>query len=156
MKGFCCIVIFQFLFISCTNSDNETKNVQIYYDLKGITFDRNLRTCLVLPEVGCGGCIDGAVYFLNKNKEFYRKEQRYNMFVLTAVTSPKMALRSLNEVSLEQYYCIWDSTNLYLSEGNNAIYPLLLYLKDGKIMKAQYQSPFTDDVLGALEKTIKR
>ena len=78
------------------------------------------------------------------------------LFVLTAVTSPKMALRSLNEVSLEQYYCIWDSTNLYLSEGNNAIYPLLLYLKDGKIMKAQYQSPFTDDVLGALEKTIKR
>ena len=157
MRLFKCIVVSQLLLCACTNiDDNVTREVRTLYDSRGIVFDKNLETCVVLPEVGCGGCIDGAVYFLNKNKEFYRKEQRYNMFVLTAVTSPKMALRSLNEVSLEQYYCIWDSTNLYLSEGNNAIYPLLLYLKDGKIMKAQYQSPFTDDVLGALEKTIKR
>lgn len=78
------------------------------------------------------------------------------MFVLTAVTSPKMALRTLNEVSLEQYYCVWDSTNHYLSEGNDAIYPLILYLEDGKIVKAQYQSPFTEDIFGTLEKTIKR
>ena len=156
MKGFCCIVIFQFLFISCINSDNETKNVQIYYDLKGITFDRNLRTCLVLPEVGCGGCIDGAVYFLNENKEFYRKEQYRNMFILTAITSPKMTLRTLNESSLDQYYCVWDSTNRYLVKGNNSIYPLILYLNEGKIVKARYQSPFTEDVFGTLEKDIRK
>ena len=55
--------------------------------------------------------------FLNENKEFYRKEQYRNMFILTAITSPKMTLRTLNESSLDQYYCVWDSTNRYLVIG---------------------------------------
>lgn len=157
MKAFNFIAVFLLLFCACTHTNNHvTAEVRNLYESRGIVFDNDLKTCLILPEVGCGGCIDGAVYFLNENKEYYKKSQRHNMFVLTAVTSPKMALRTLNEVSLEQYYCVWDSTNHYLSEGNNAIYPLLLYLDNGKIVKAQYQSPFAEDVFETLEKIIKK
>ena len=78
------------------------------------------------------------------------------MFVLTAVTSPKMALRTLNETSLDQYYCVLDSTNRYLIKGDNSIYPLVLYLNKGRIVKARYQSPFTEDVFGTLEKYIRK
>lgn len=157
MRLFCCIVMLQLLlFCSCTNIDDKTEEVRNFYDSKGVVFDEDLETCLVLPEVGCGGCIDGAVYFLNNNKDFYKKDQSRNMFVLTAVTSPKMALRTLNETSLDQYNCVWDSTNRYLVRGNNSIYPLILYLDKGRIIEARYQSPFTEDVFGTLKKHIRK
>lgn len=64
MKFFYYIFVFQLLLCSCTNiNDNVTKKVQSLYNSRGIVFDKNLKTCLILPEVGCGGCIDGAVYF---------------------------------------------------------------------------------------------
>lgn len=156
MRFLVCIVMLQLLFYSCTDIDNVTEEVKTFYDSKGIVFDENLETCLVLPEVGCGGCIDGAVYFLNENKRHYKINQSRNMFVLTAVTSPKMALRTLNETSLDQYYCVLDSTNRYLIKGDNSIYPLVLYLNKGRIVKARYQSPFTEDVFGTLEKYIRK
>ena len=156
MRLFGYIIILHLLFFSCTDIDNVTEEVKTFYESKGVVFDENLETCLVLPEVGCGGCIDGAVYFLNENKKHYKINQSRNMFVLTAVTSPKMALRTLNETSLDQYYCVWDSTNHYLVKGDNSIYPLVLYLNKGRIVKARYQSPFTEDVFGTLEKYIRK
>lgn len=139
------------LFLSgCRQGDAVTREVQSCYAQKHIAFNPELELCLILPEVGCDGCIAGGVYFLLNNKEKFSSNQNKNMVVFTAVQSRKMLYRSLDVTSLDGYNCILDQQNDYLVKGNNEIYPLVLHLEEGRIVKAEYQSPTSRDVLGGL------
>ena len=52
--------------------------------------------------------------------------------------------------SLDEYNSVVDWENKFLVDGDNAIYPLILHLKRGKIVKAEYQTPYSKDILGSL------
>lgn len=144
------------LLVSCKKTDGVTNRVSEVYAQRNITFDRDLECCLILPEVGCEGCIAEGVDFFHENASCFYRSQRKNMIVFTAINSRKMLFRALGVDSLGEYYNIMDWDNNYLVEGNNAIYPLVLSLKDGKIIRAEYQSPYSDDVLGNLENKLRK
>lgn len=145
------LIILNVCFNACENKDENTIQAIDYYQEKNISFGKDLELCIVLPEVGCGGCIDSGVFFFKANKEAFSKNQKKHLIVFTAVKSKKMLLRSLEVSSLGDYNCILDEKNDYLIDGNNSIYPLVLFLKDGAIYKAEYQSPNSEDVFGKLE-----
>lgn len=140
------------LFVAaCQRNDDITKDIRSLYRDRGIVFDEKLEHCLILPEVGCDGCIAGGVSFLLNNKHCFSDDQIRNKVVFTAVNSKKMLLRNLKFDSLEGFNCVLDTANHYLVKGDNAIYPLVLYLKDGIIIKAEFQSPRSADVLSKLK-----
>lgn len=138
------------LMTQCVNPDKTTQNVKKYFNNK-ITFDSNLQRCLILPGVGCGGCIAGGVSFFMQNDMFFSKEQNINLVVFTAIDSKKILSRNIDFKDLTQYNCIIDVDNNYLVQGNNAIYPLILYLSKGQITKAVYQTPNSSNVLNELK-----
>lgn len=142
------------LCVSCRSKDNATLNVVETYKQRHIVFDKELEYCVILPEVGCGGCIAGGVDFFRENDSYFSHAQRKNMIVFTAINSRKMLFRALGVDSLDEYYCVYDDKNKYLLDDNNAIYPLILSLKNGEIMKAEFQSPYSADVLSDLKQKL--
>ena len=144
------LMVFILLLASCAKEDAVTREVIAQYAKENIVFDPELEVCIVLPEVGCGGCIAGGVYFFQENKKKFAKEQHNNRIVFTAIQSKKMLYRMLEVQSLDEYNSVVDWENKFLVDGNNAIYPLILHLKQGKIVKAEYQTPYSKDILGTL------
>lgn len=98
-------VLFAALFASCKKADEMTNRISEIYAQRNITFDKNLEYCLILPEVGCEGCIAEGVDFFHKNADsFFNRLQRKNMIVFTAINFRKMLFRTLGVDSLEEYY----------------------------------------------------
>ena len=135
---------------SCTKDDRITREVIAQYSKENIVFEPELEVCIVLPEVGCGGCIAGGVYFFQENKKKFARGQYKNKIVFTAIQSKKMLYRMLEVQSLDEDNSVVDWENKFLVDGDNAIYPLILHLKRGKIVKAEYQTPYSKDILGSL------
>lgn len=146
-----CIIV-----ISCKEKDKTTNEATKFYEEKGISFDKQLEYCIILPEVGCIGCIASGVGFFLNNKDFFLKTQKKNFIVFTAVNSKKQLFRTLELTSLADFNCYLDLENNYLVGGNNSIYPLVLHLKNGKIIKAEYQSPYSENILEQLEKDLTK
>lgn len=141
----------------CTShTDKVTSEVRQYYHNKKVTFDKALKRCLILPEVGCSGCIAAGIYVFKENDKYFYSTQRENMVIFTSIHSKKMLFRTLELSSLDDYYCCLDTTDIYLTEGNNSIYPLVLYLKEGEIIRAGYQSPESGDILENFEKELRK
>lgn len=149
-KKFLFFLLLSMVMVSCRGNNETTKEIVEYYEKKGITFDKEVECCVILPEVGCEGCIAAGVQLFLDNKESFLKTQKKNRIVFTMVNSLKMLLRTLELSSLEDFNCYLDLKNDYSVVGENSIYPLILHLKDGKITKAEFQSPYSNDVIGQL------
>ncbi len=136
------ILLSLIIFISgCTSHENDTAYIQRLYSDRNIEFDDDTEFCIVLPEVGCSGCISGAIYHVLDNKSSFSNEQKKNLIVFTAVNSQKMLLRNMQVDSLEELNCIVDSEDKYLLNSNDRIYPLFMTIHNGKIVNAMIQSP---------------
>lgn len=153
-KKFLFFLLLSIVVGSCQGDYGTTEEIAECYEKKGITFDKEVECCVVLPEVGCEGCIAAGVQLFLDNKKSFLKTQKKNQIVFTMVNSLKMLLRTLELSSLEDFNCHLDLKNDYLVAGKNSIYPLILHLKDGKITKAEFQSPYSNDVIGQLYKEL--
>lgn len=149
-KKFLFFLLLSIVMASCRGNNETTEEIVEYYKKKGITFDKEVECCVILPEVGCEGCIAAGVQLFLDNKESFLKTQKKNLIVFTKINSLKMLLRTLGLSSLEDFNCYLDLKNDYSVVGENSIYPLILHLKDGKITKAEFQSPYSNDVIGQL------
>lgn len=145
------LLIIELLLLSCTGQDRTTKEVADFYFQKNITFDKDLKICVILPEVGCGGCIASGVSFFQRNESRFLKSQNERMIIFTAIHSKKMLYRTLEMENLDKYNCHLDEKSEFLVLGNNSIYPLILRLENGIIVKAEYQSPYSENIFGKLE-----
>ncbi len=143
------------LLFSCKEKDKSTKEVEAFYSYNNIHFDKELKICVILPEVGCGGCIASGVSFFQENKDYFSRNQNKNRIIFTAIHSKKMLYRTLGVNSLNEYNCFLDETNKFLVKGNNSIYPLILYLENGYIVKAEYQSPYSKDLFSELKSRLE-
>lgn len=126
---------------SCNNDSVLTNRIKKLYNEREISFDKDVEICVVLPEVGCGGCIASGVFFILNNKAYFSSNQKKNQIVFTAIDSKKMLKREMEITHFDELNCIVDTTNKYLPKGNNKIYPLVLRLKNGQIEDAVLQSP---------------
>lgn len=125
----------------CSTENKPAKKITALYEKRGITFDKETEICLVLPEIGCGGCIAGGVTFLTENKDKFAPNQKRNIVVFTAINSKKILYRTIDIKSPDELNCIVDSGNKYLTDDRMKLYPMLLKLKDSKIIDVSFQSP---------------
>lgn len=130
--------------IACVNKHEASDKLKELYSSRNIVFDKDTEFCIVLPEVGCSGCISGCVYKILKYKKQFDNTQKKNLIVFTSINSMKMLRRNMEVDNLSEFNCIIDSLGMYLPEGNENIYPLFIRLKDGEISDAITQSPDTN------------
>lgn len=137
------LLFFLFGFMSCHHETEFVDNLKKLYAERDISFDKATEFCVVLPEVGCSGCISGCIYQILTNKALFDNTQRKNMIVFTSINSKKMLRRNMQVDSIEEFNCVIDSLDAYLPEGNDRIYPLFIKLENGEIVDAVVQSPDT-------------
>ncbi len=137
------IILLMLFLCGCkfSDKDNDTEQIRKLYSERSIAFDDSTEFCIVLPEVGCAGCISGALYNILENKSSFSNGQKKNLIVFTAVNSRKMLLRNMQVDSFSELNCIVDLENKYLLETNDKIYPIMMTIKNGKVTKAIIQSP---------------
>lgn len=67
------LLLLSVVIVSCQGSNGITEKVSTYYKERGITFDIDTECCVILPEVGCEGCIAAGVRcFLDNKNSFFQ------------------------------------------------------------------------------------
>lgn len=90
---------------------------------------------------GCPGCIASGMAFVIQNKDYFSKEQAEFEVVFTRVGSMKLLKRALGSLSADDLNCRVDWQDKFLLDTQANEYPLVLYLKNGEIQKAESQKP---------------
>lgn len=126
---------------SCDSNQNSAKNIAALYSKRGIVFDKETKFCIVLPEVGCGGCIAGGVRFIANNREKFSKYQNEYLVVFTSINSKKLLFRNMGFDIERELNCIIDSLDCYKVKTSMKFYPMLIKLKCGQISEVYFQYP---------------
>lgn len=133
--------IFLFLFLiaftSCgynrapQNLDDSTKlsaaTFISFLERKGVTFDK-AKNILVIPGVGCTGCISEAQYFFYENKD-----SKDHIFIFTGINDLKMFKLEVPDSLHAATNVIVDKDNELMDLGYNSIYPGYIRINDDKL-----------------------
>jgi len=110
--------------------------------------DSQYQWIVVLPGLGCNGCIQEAEAFM-KN---HIKDERI-LFVLTKISSLKILQQKI-DIRIDEHTNIFvDRANLFNIPTNNKIYPCVIQLRNGKVFTHSYQKP-SNPALWKLEEQI--
>jgi hypothetical protein len=128
-----------FVTISCQKSPEKIEQEYLAKAMEQSGVNHSYQWVVVLPGMGCHGCIQEGEFFMKKfidNKEI--------LFVLTKLSSLKILQQKLG-------FTIADHSNVYIDKNNtfdlptdNRMYPCIVQLKDGKVVKHTFQSPQTN------------
>lgn len=97
----------------------------------------SVKAVVVIPGIGCMGCISGVEHYL----KLHFKKLSNIKFVLTNVQSMKtLRLKIGDAIHSPNIYL--DKDNLwYDSDNENSIYPIIIHVKNKKILEMKYISP---------------
>lgn len=127
------------LFLSCSESNKPLLFYQKVID-EMVVVD-GYEKMLIIPSVGCQGCITSAEQFLRKNYGKYKK----TFVVLTGIYSKKVLKQKLGNEVLEQSNIYLDFDNRFMKMGDaNSIYPAIINLEKGVAKSIEYLSPMSD------------
>ena len=138
-----------FLLISC-NGSYEKNNSQLkvvirnHFKEKSISFDKEIKNCVIIPGGGCSGCIASGISFLKSHKDKFSKNQKNNIVIFTNIFSLKKLKRQLGDITLNELNCVVDTSNVYLIHCKENIYPILLMFDKSKMKDVKVQSPKED------------
>ena len=147
-----CLII---LTLSCNQQNEEVKSLINEFHRNKIVFNESTKYVVILPEVGCGGCISEGVGFIKKNLKKIDCDNKEVEIIFTSIMSKKLMLRELDILSLEEHCFEIDEINKYRIDNSKSIYPLILYLKKGKIVRMEFQSPDNPNAFNKLESKYK-
>lgn len=131
-----CLITASVFIGSCAKTDADKENEIIQSGINDIKLDPQYNWMVVLPGLGCKGCIQEAEAFMRD----YLDRQNI-LFVLTKVQSLKILQQKIKN-------SIWGRKNVYIDKDgyfdiptNNSIYPIIVQIKGGKAVAHQFQSP---------------
>lgn len=145
MKGIIYIVFAVFLMVSCQDkSDELTKRTREYFNKELVHFPNNWENVLIIPGGGCPGCIASGLDFVIANKDKFAKGQDRNIVIFTGIISKKILQRRLGNKNMESLNAIIDSKNIFTVDFEEREFPMVIYLRHGKITKVESESPKSD------------
>ncbi len=129
-------IILLLLFSACTSITNKFFETAIIQYKDVIDADGIL---LIIPSVGCTGCITGAEYFINENFNKYPNA----IYVFTNISSVKLMKLKMPLVPFDtSNNIIIDTMNKFYDTNNpNKIYPTVIHIKNHKVVSIDYISP---------------
>jgi hypothetical protein len=133
--GLVTLLLFNIL-VSC---HNERKMEEKQFNdaiIKNLDIDETIKWIVILPGLGCNGCIQEAELFMKEN---IGKSEI--IFVLTKISSLKV-LQNKMDIKVNDYQNVFiDRENRFAVSTNNSIYPCIIKMKDGYIVSHEFQSP---------------
>jgi hypothetical protein len=123
-------------FISCGQNVEKAEKKFLTNAVDQLKIDGEYEWIVVLPGLGCHGCIQEGEFFMKENIS-----NKKILFVLTNIVSLKILQQKMD-------ITIGDNPNIYVDRSNqfklttdNSIYPCIIRLKSGKIEQFEFQSP---------------
>ncbi len=121
---------------SCNQEIKDTELRYITNSLKKIDVDSSYKWIVILPGLGCHGCIQEGEVFMQKhigNSDI--------LFVITKIESLKTLQNKIN-VKLKEYKNVYiDKGDIFSIPTDNAIYPCIIELENRKPSRIEFQSP---------------
>lgn len=141
------IVIAIVMAIGSCNKSNHDKELDFLTEkLDEIEIADNYKWIVILPGLGCDGCIQVAEAFLQESLE-----NNEVLFILTRIESIKILQNKLG-IELKEHSNIFiDRNNLFNIPTDNTIYPCVIEISDGKIKEFEFQSPKNSQVFESLK-----
>jgi len=134
---------------SCKKSVNEIEKKHLMTAIDLAKVSHNIHWIVILPGLGCNGCIQEAEVFMRdhiKNTEI--------LFVLTKISSLKILQQKIG-VQIREYPNVYiDMKNEFDIPTDNSIYPCIVQLEDGKMVKHEFQSPQNGDAFRKLKNLV--
>lgn len=137
------------IFLGCKN-EKDTEILQIENAIETSELDTGkYKWVVVLPGLGCHGCIQEAEAFMKKHIK-----NNNILFVLTKIESLKI-LQQKTGIKFKIHTNIYvDRENLFDFQTNNSIYPCIIQLENNSIKNYQFQSPSNSQAFWKLKKQI--
>ena len=137
MKNIIRLVGLLIILITGCQQNSSKREIEIYKKaIEETKVDSQYQWIVVLPGLGCHGCIQEAESFMQSHIE----DERI-LFVLTKISSLKI-LQQKTEIRVDEHTNIFvDRKNLFNVHTNNNIYPCVIQLQNGKIFNHSYQKP---------------
>jgi hypothetical protein len=121
---------------SCKPSPEQTEKNCWTKAIEQAAVGSQYQWIVVLPGLGCHGCIQEAEVFMQE----YITDRRI-LFVLTKVSSLKI-LQQRTEIRISEHPNIYiDRDNIFDIPTDNRIYPCVIRLEKGHIIGHSFQSP---------------
>ena len=121
---------------SCKKSAQDTETDNLTASITKIQVDKQVKWIVVLPSLGCHGCIQEGEAFVKKyiqNKSIF--------FVLTRISSLKILQQKIG-VQLKGCPNVHvDYDDVFNVHTDNNVYPCIVQLENGKVIEHEFQSP---------------
>lgn len=128
--------IISWLMLSCESKDQS----KVFYEQKLNQIENlsSFQYVIILPSLGCQGCISGVEEYLKNNIE------RTNvLFILTSLESLKLLQNKIGFDLKNRVNVLIDLDNDFLLTSDSSIYPIVLSMQNSKIETLHYISPDT-------------
>ena len=141
MKYFKVIFITIVILLTSGSCQKSSHNIEKRYLIEAIEqtdIGDNMRWIVVLPGLGCTGCIQEAEAFMKDNIE-----NGEILFVLTKISSLKILQQKIGVQIKDYTNVVVDMENKFDVRTENKIYPCIVHLKNGKRIFAQSSYSFS-------------
>jgi len=143
------VLFLSFSMFSCLNRTKELEKESLTNAIKNYYVKSQYKWIVILPGVGCHGCIQEGEFFMKKHISNTKI-----LFVLTNITSLKIFQQKTGLVIRKHSNVYIDKDNSFKVITENAVYPCVVYIKNGIIQKYNFQSSQTH-ALYNIEKDIQ-
>lgn len=124
------------IFHSCDENPANIEKDYIEKLLKEMDIDEEIKWVVILPGLGCHGCIQEGELFL---KEYLDNEKM--LLILTNFESLKILQNKLGVKISENSNIYVDRDDKFILPTNSKVYPCVIYLKQGKYQSHEFQAP---------------
>lgn len=131
-----CMILSFSILTSCKKEAKEIEKDFLENAIQQIKLPDNYQWVIVLPDIGCHGCIQEGEFFMKQNIT-----NKKILFVLTNFSSLKILQQKL-ETHLNEHPNIYiDKEDVFNIPTDNSIYPCIIQVDSGKYIKHSFQSP---------------
>ena len=138
------------LIAGCQRNTGKREIVIYKKAIEQIKIDNKYQWIVVLPGLGCHGCIQEAEVFMKNNID----EERI-LFVLTKISSLKILQQKMDVRFDERKNIFVDREDLFAINTKNSIYPCVIQVQNGTMRSYWYQKP-SYPALWNLEEQLKQ
>jgi hypothetical protein len=125
-----------FVLASCQEKNNKIEQDFLSEAIFHINDKASFDWVVILPGLGCKGCIEEAEFFMGEYLE--NKEV---LFVLTKIESLKILQRKINKRLKDFSNIYYDKQGKFVVPTNNSIYPCIVEVKNKKIISIEFSTP---------------
>ncbi len=133
------LILLIFVLVIANACKKENKDIEASFieeSISKIKINPNVKWIVILPGLGCHGCIQEGEGFMQdyiENKDI--------LFVLTKIESLKILQKKIN-ISIKEHTNIYlDRSRVFDIPTDNTIYPCIVQLEKNKVISHEFQSP---------------